>query len=65
MNALFSQFQTNPELERNGVRVEYLSDDEEAVGEKPREIHEELMQLNHSAVDLAHRIAENFEGLMA
>ena len=48
-----------------GVAAAVLSDDEEAVGEKLREIHEELMQLNHSAVDLAHRIAENFEGLMA
>lgn len=35
MNALFSQFQTNPELERNGVRVEYLSDDEEANKKPP------------------------------
>ncbi len=48
-----------------GVAAAVLSDDEEAVGEKLREIHEELMQLNHGAIDLAHRIAENFEGLMA
>lgn len=30
MNALFSQFKTDPRLEREGVSVEYLTGDEEA-----------------------------------
>lgn len=35
MNALYSQFNTDKELERNGVRVEYLSGDEEADKKPP------------------------------
>jgi type I restriction enzyme M protein len=41
-----------------------LDDDEDDFAEKLREIHDELAELNDKAVELAGRIARNFEELM-
>lgn len=40
------------------------AEDEDDFNEKLREIHDELAELNHNAVQLAGRIAVNFEALL-
>ena len=40
------------------------AEDEDDFAEKLREIHDELAELNDKAVELAGRIARNFEGLL-
>jgi type I restriction enzyme M protein len=48
-----------------GAAAGGIEDDEEEFAEKLREIHDELAELNDKAVDLAGRIARNFEELLA
>lgn len=48
-----------------GVAAGGVEDDEEEFAEKLREIHDELAEMNERAVDLAERIAQNLEGLLA
>jgi type I restriction enzyme M protein len=46
-----------------GVATEAAEDEDDFV-EKLREIHDELAELNDKAVELAGRIASNFEELL-
>jgi type I restriction enzyme M protein len=48
---------------RLGVTLAAFEDEDDFV-EKLREIHDELVELNNKAVELARRIAGNFEELL-